>query len=129
MKEKILHWLFNGKTGTSSKTIAAIAIGETSILYGFDRPHDNGDFSRCYDLVKEVPEVKQHFDKIKELCPEFGPIIDNWDKLCEAWEADKDRDHSLMPSRCYEIIKSLDAECYIAAGYEKTSYGWIRKRK
>ncbi len=125
VNEKILDWFFTGFVGTSSKTLAAAAAGQEEIMHGFDRPHDAGDFFRCMELVEKVPEVKLYFDKVKLICPEFGPIIDHWDDLCELFESDK----TSGKDQCGELIRALSDECYIAGGWKKVSWGWEKVHK
>jgi hypothetical protein len=130
LQEKVLNWVFNSNTGLSSETMAAIACGMTSKKYGFSRPHDNGDFGRCFNLVNEIPEIKLHFGKIKELCPEFGPIIDSWDRLCELYSLDEKEyeENGRSEARCFYAIKDLDDECYLAGGWFKVKGGWTKDK-
>lgn len=125
IKDKVLHWCFTGFTGSSSLTLAAIATGHDSIIHGFRRPYDTSDFFRCYELVKIVPEVKDHFDKVKEVFPEFGPIIDHWDELCDSFDSDKKNG----TNTCYDLLHSLNEECHIAGGWQKTRFGWTKEKK
>ncbi|AUR95333.1 hypothetical protein NVP1205O_58 [Vibrio phage 1.205.O._10N.222.51.A7] len=123
--EKILDWFFTGFVGTSSKTLAAAAAGQEEIMHGFDRPHDADDFFRCMELVEKVPGVKLYFEKVKLICPEFGPIIDHWDELCGLFELDKKN----STDNCGALIRALSDECYIAGGWEKTRWGWTKEKK
>lgn len=88
-KQKIIEWMFNGRTGISSETMAAIALGvKKRGVFGFDAPHDPSDFGRCYDLVKDVPEIKLAFGEISKKVPKFAGILANWDELCGMYERD-----------------------------------------
>jgi hypothetical protein len=84
-------------TGLSSKTMAAIALGADNFalhnLRG-DAPYDPSDFGRCYRLVKAVPAVRSHFDRIGELVPQFRGILLQWDELCAIYERDLTRGRS-----------------------------------
>lgn len=125
LQEKVLNWMFNGDVGTSSQTMAAIACGLTKMKYGFSRPYDSGDFNRCYKLVLLVPEIKEHFPKIKELHPEFGPILDNWDRLVMLLEEDK-KESPNKATRLWLAMKELDTECYLVGGWYKVPNGWTK---
>lgn len=125
IETKILNWFFTGHVGSSSKTMAAIAVDQEEVMFGFDRPHDSSDFYRCYELVKAVPEIKDHFDKIKERCPEFGPILDRWDELCELFDADTKN----STSHCNNLIRELNDACHIAGGWQKTRFGWTKEKE
>lgn len=52
-------------------------------------PHDPDDFSRCYGLLEVVPELKSQMHKLKDLCPEWSRLVDNWDKLTEMFEENR----------------------------------------
>lgn len=88
-KQKIIEWMFDGRTGVSSETMAAIALGvKKRGAFGFDAPHDPSDFGRCYNLVKDVPEVKLAFGDISKKVPKFAGILANWEELCYLYERD-----------------------------------------
>ena len=104
-KKKIIEWMFCGRTGISSETMAAIALGvEGKASFGFGAPHDPSDFGRCYGLVKVAPEIKNVFSEISEKVPEFAGILSNWDELCGLYERDLSLGRS---SELYDRIKEL----------------------
>jgi len=70
MKEKLMWWIANGETGTSSKTMWNCLIGNSN--FSVDHPYDPDDFSRCYKLLQTVPE--------------WNNLVENWDKLTEMFE-------------------------------------------
>lgn len=49
-------------------------------------PHDPDDFSRCYGLLKVVPEWKQRLHLLESLSPQWKSLVANWDKLTEMYE-------------------------------------------
>lgn len=76
---KVLLWMANGRTGVSSKTIAAyICTGEKIVG---STPCDPSDFNRCLLLIKAVPELKDHLYKMKGLSSKWDKLVDNWDSL------------------------------------------------
>lgn len=85
-------WIFSGDTGISSKTIYAILENKYYVLSGgsndFDIPSDAEDFGRCYRLVKRYPSYESRLSEVAEKCPKWKPIVDNWKKLCESFEAE-----------------------------------------
>lgn len=121
-KEALLIWCLTSNVGTSSKTMAMLAMNvshkENDHFWRFDIPSDASDFRRCKALVDEVPQIKEAFPFIKEKFPRFGPILDNWDELCALLSADG--------TGCYHRIKELYPACMEADGFVKTAMGWER---
>lgn len=86
--QRLVTWLAGHDTGTSSKTMALVALGAEE--GDFDAPHDHDDFGRCKRLADAVPEIRERFDAIGKACPTFRGILEEWDSLCEQYEqADK----------------------------------------
>ncbi len=90
MEAQIANWFLSGETGSSSKTMAAMALGST-VNKGYT-PGDVGDFSRCMKLVQQVPSV------ISALCkriamegtlpiPKFVVFVSHWKKMAELYTA------------------------------------------
>lgn len=106
---KIAQWFANGDTGTSSETMALIAMGaKKSDKTRFDAPYDTADFGRCYRLVQSVPELQNHFGLIGRRVGTFKNILANWQELVELYERD------LPKGRCedlYRRIKELRGDC------------------
>jgi hypothetical protein len=86
-KKRIIGWLFNGETGTSSKTIAASVL---RVNYeDADIPYDKDDFSRCYKLVKLAEIPLSELKILAERYPKWGPIVENWEQLICRYESDE----------------------------------------
>lgn len=88
------EWIIFGKTGISSKTFwAALSIPNVNFAEydksKFDYPYDDGDFGRCYSLVKDCGLNDQDLIKIKTVFKWLEPLIDNWDKFCKLYEEKK----------------------------------------
>ena len=81
-----LIWLQSGMRGTSSEAMFSAISGLRISSYIKSHPLDPSDFSRCYHLIKLVPEWKQELRKVAALSQTWKNIIDNWDKLCEMLE-------------------------------------------
>lgn len=78
MNDKILWWLVNGRVGSSSKAMACALLGygkETS------HPYDPSDLNRCLLFLCEVPEAREHMDKIAAISKTWKALIDRWDEL------------------------------------------------
>lgn len=103
-----LEWIVSEDTGLSSKTIWSMMMNGKAP----ERQHapcDNGDFGRCYRLLKLIPEFEQNLERmatIKRRCtvnggPQCGGWIeeDTWAvfvreylKLCELYLSENYRD-------------------------------------
>lgn len=90
------QWLAEDRSGLSSRTMLAIALGADD--GDFDAPSDSGDFSRCSELVRAVPAVRQAFPRIAELVPAFRRILERWDELASALDRQE-----LEPGRILEL--------------------------
>ncbi|MNN54991.1 hypothetical protein D3C81_1698410 [compost metagenome] len=78
IQEKVLHWIATGRVGASSKTMALAACG---LPNDGDYHHDPDDLNRCLLLLKAVPEVRHHFDKISALGVVWGRLAAHWDEI------------------------------------------------
>lgn len=85
--KKVALWFQSEETGVSSMTMAYIATGAT--VGNFDAPYDPSDFSRCYELLKLVPEIREDFARIGKIVPRFAGILENWDELCALHEQER----------------------------------------
>ena len=99
------EWIVSDDTGISSKTIwAALKIPNIKDdNFRFDVPSDNSDFRRCYRLVKNCEITKENLQKVSEALNWYKPIIDNWDKLSELYENEKQNE-------LYNLLKKLGNE-------------------
>lgn len=105
---KVLRWQTSGNVGVSSATMASIALGLKRNIYGssFDAPSDTSDLRRCMLLVEEIPEIREHFDKISVVCKQFAPIIKEWDSLIEMLKAEISTGNGSAP-KTYKRMKKL----------------------
>lgn len=86
---RINHWLFNGYTGISSKTIASVFLG---IDYKeASHPHDPADFKRCYDFLRVVPELRGRLDQVAEKHPTWKYLVAEWDRFEKLLERDMEK--------------------------------------
>lgn len=96
------NWMRSGDTGTSSETMAAIALGADSGDFG--APYDPSDFGRCYRLVQAIPAIRDAFPRIAELVPAFAGILREWDALVAIYLRDLPSGKS---GELYQRIKTL----------------------
>lgn len=109
-KDKAIEWIVTHHVGVSSKTMWTGLMGVTSKplhpCISFDIPYDSDDFSRCRDLVKfcEVNPAED-FPNILQRFPWYGPILRNWDKLNELYEAS---DHKGVHDLLLDLRKEVN---------------------
>jgi hypothetical protein len=79
MNGKILYWFANGKVGASARVMASVAAG----IDQEDKCHplDPDDLNRCLLLLKSVPEIRHHFDKISAVSEKWERLIKRWDEV------------------------------------------------
>lgn len=84
-------WALTGRTGMSSKAIAAHLLGlECDGSY----PHDGGDFGRCEKLLEAVPSFRERLTEMTSVNKYWAAIAPRWGEIRSA--SDK-----------YEKIKSI----------------------
>lgn len=85
--EQFHEWLALGETGMSSLAMVKAVtgcdgfLGRNRHVIGTDHPYDSADLMRCLRLVDAVPGIRDHFDKIAVLSPEWAAIIDRFPEL------------------------------------------------
>lgn len=107
---KILRWQSDCNVGISSATMASIACGLQSNIYGscFNAPLDPADLKRCIDLVDKVPEIRSCFPAIAEKVGNFGPILSRWDELVAMLRKEIETGNARAPET-YKRMKELHA--------------------
>lgn len=83
---KINFWIQHGERGISSETIVEVLTGRKLVKYYKSHPHDPDDFSRCYKLLKMIPELKDSLPLMKSQSKAWSNLVDNWDRLTEMYE-------------------------------------------
>ena len=78
MEQKLIKWLLTGKTGASSKCIAAHLTGNEC---DGNYPSDDGDFGRCVGLLGAVPEFRPMLPKMAEVNRYWAALVKEWDAL------------------------------------------------
>ena len=76
--------------GSSSATIFAAMTGRPPVGVDRDRigsvPQDPDDFSRCYRLLRVMPEWSGRLQEVSEKHAAWKPLVDNWDRLTAMFE-------------------------------------------
>ena len=109
---KLLQWLAGPNKGLSSEAMAycVLQIERTDHWSGNEHPCDPSDFNRCLLLVEQVPEVRNHFNRIAKLSPEWSALITAWDELQQlfvaevGWNWDKARSAPKTYARMKELL-------------------------
>jgi hypothetical protein len=70
------------------RVLAAKQCLELHLAARLDAPHDPSDFGRCYRLVQIAPSIREDFDRIGKMVPQFAGILREWDALCAIYERD-----------------------------------------
>jgi hypothetical protein len=105
VEKRAARWAASGKTGTSSKAMLSVMLGErpkTSFCY----PHDGGDLGRCIGLLDAVPEYRERLNEMKSVGKEWAALIDHWPELEARWR----RDDKSLYDRMKQILDPIEAE-------------------
>jgi hypothetical protein len=106
---KVLNWIATGRVGESSKAMAVTACGLPS---EGDYPHDPDDLNRCLLMLKAVPEVRDHFDKIAALGVVWGRLIERWAEIeaCFLDEVGINWSKAQSASKTYDLMRDVIGE-------------------
>jgi hypothetical protein len=107
VETRAFWWIINGKTGESSITIFAVMVGVKCENHYPGHPYDSGDFGRCSDLLRLIPEWRERLPEVSALYPEWRGLVEHWDELEALYQAEKEAD------RCpglYERMCELDED-------------------
>ena len=83
---KINFWIQHGQRGISSETIVEVLTGRKLVKYYKSHPHDPDDFSRCYKLLKMIPELRAALPLMRSQSKAWSNLVDNWDTLTGMYE-------------------------------------------
>ena len=128
-----LWWITNGEVGTSSKTIWAVMMDcvdkhGPNAWYEYGVPHDPADFSRCWKLLKLIPEWRVRLPEVAEVFPVWIGFVREWDQLTKMYEDALMSDTGKAPEM-YEFMEKLEDEGRIADGWIQTGPGSWHKDK
>ena len=105
-------WAINGEHGTSSTTMFNHLSRTLQIRAlkneGPTHPSDPDDFSRCYKLLRAVPQWKGKLNNLRTISPVWEKLVDNWEKLTEMYERNVKEDWKYHKQiKMYEFMNSL----------------------
>ncbi len=106
MKDKVLHWLGNGHVGMSSKAMAFAAAG---IKSDGSYPLDPDDLNRCILLLRDIPEIRQHMDKVSALNKTWAKLVEHWEEMemCFLNEAGLCWSKAKSAPKTYKLMQSI----------------------
>jgi hypothetical protein len=106
MERQILNWIATGRVGASSKAMAMAVAG---IKVGKSHPSDPDDFNRCLLLLRDVPEIKQHMDKVAALSDTWAELVARWDEVESTFlsEVGLDWTKGNTAPKTYKLMKSI----------------------
>lgn len=104
---KVIEWLANGNTGTSSKTMAFWLTFEIKPLW-HDTPHDPPDLNRCLLLLQLTPELRPLIPKMAEISERWARLVAHWDRIEQTFldEAGIGWTKSKKAPKTYYLMKS-----------------------
>lgn len=97
-------WLRNGHRGLSSEAMVYALTGNVTlpgkpVHVGHSCPGDAGDFRRCENLLRAVPEARNHLERVAALGPQWAALVEHWDELAAIG------DRSTLYRRIQELIR------------------------
>lgn len=107
LQQKILQWLGNGRVGLSSKAMA-FAVAEVEID-DKSHPYDPDDLNRCLLFLQEVPEARDHFDRIANLSDTWAKLVGRWEEVETTFlnEVGLDWCNGDRASKTYDLMKKI----------------------
>ena len=109
LEKKVLKWFANGDIGISSECMALAACGIEAKRQ--HTPLDPPDFNRCLKLVREIPEIMHHKDKISSISKKWKSLMDNWNHLesifLDEVGIDWKKDRNKPAEKTYRAMKDL----------------------
>lgn len=105
---RILAWLANGETGTSSETMA-FWLGFSLRKEDGSHPLDPSDFNRCLQLLHLVPELRTSLDRLAGLSPEWAALAASWGEIEASFldEAGLGWTKAQSAERTYRLMKEI----------------------
>ena len=111
IKEKVFQWLADDlDVGISSRAMAMAACDmENKSTFGNCTPSDPSDFNRCLKLIDQIPEIRNHFDKISKLSDKWEAIISRWAEVEKTFldEVGFDWANGRRAEKTYHLMKEI----------------------
>ncbi len=99
IETRLIRWLLDRDTGSSSKAIASVLSGNGGKNAGHSYPSDGDDLGRCLRLLEVIPEWKPRLKEMATLSPQWAALIRNWDELTVL--------HAAGDKNIYERMQSI----------------------
>jgi len=121
IKSQIAKWLMRGNTGISSEAILyTYMLGNTDwITRSNPYPHDNGDFNRCYLLIKDCPDTFKAIKKLAKKYQQWKNILRFWDELVYIFE-NGNENNTNTNKNFFNFIQAVNNIKYGNTNYQKT---------
>lgn len=94
-ERQVLNWALAGRTGASSKCMAAHLMGLDSDK---SYPSDTGDFKRCLGLLDAAPALRTRLHQMSKVSKQWAALVDNWGEIERRVRADDKTAYDLMKS-------------------------------
>lgn len=106
MERKILNWFGTGEVGASSRAMALAALG---LPNDKSHPCDPSDFNRCLLLLKAVPEICNHMDRVAAISTIWANLVAKWSEVeqCFLAEAGFDWSKCNRAPMTYKLMKKV----------------------
>lgn len=85
---RVLEWLFNDRTTTASRAMAARLAG-IEVSNPYDRachPQDPADFRLCLDVLVRMPEWRDRVPELRSLSPAWASLVGRWNDVAASIE-------------------------------------------
>lgn len=85
------EWLRGPDTGTSSKTICGVMIGNRYVHGNVHHgpPRDPDDFGRCYRLLRAFADWRPRLPEVAAAYPEWAGLVAAWDEFTALYEEER----------------------------------------
>jgi hypothetical protein len=101
-------WLASDSVGLSSRFMAMYLSGRVDNTTA-PHPSDPSDFARCRTLLKAVPDLVQHLQKMREASAVWAELVTHWDEICRLMDDESPdwRNGAGSAPKTYDFMKSL----------------------
>lgn len=105
---KVIHWLANGSTGISSKTMAFWLAFEIK-RDDNGHPHDPADLDRCLRLLEAAPWLRPSLSRMREMSPAWAALVDRWTEVeaCHVDEVGIGWTKARSAPKTYDLMRSI----------------------
>lgn len=102
--QRAAKWIAGSDTGMSSKAIFGHMLGGAA-PEARAHPRDDGDFGRCYRLLKLIPEWRARIDEMAQHGDYWKALVARWGDIEREFIADQEREPK--ERRTYRLMRSI----------------------